>query len=309
MEKNKIGITTSSDCPRSGYIMLWNKFDQRVTLPTKCKTWRCSGCRDRIKAVVKARMVSGCSALGRCYLITLTYQSGKGIQQDAVSVRRDWTRLLRQLKERSPRIAWFRIIEITKKNQPHLHLIVGGLGNRKDACRQRDSRIYTVDWFTGGCADDCLVHEWAKQWFDVTGESFVVDAILVHGAAGAGAYLTKYLTKGLIKRDALMKLGFLRLFSTSRNWPGLEKMQLARTERGEWIGQTFVYADRPGGKEFKEQAERDRTSPMARRVGTPLAEYFGEQLRRSKGNKVIRKVMNSAIDREASVPEKHSDRS
>jgi len=76
------------------------------------------------------------------------------------------------------------------------------------------------------CGKNCLEHEWARLWYEVTGDSFVVDARQIAGADGAARYMTKYLVKGMMTWDELSELGFMRRWSTSRNWPKLPPERL-----------------------------------------------------------------------------------
>lgn len=289
----RIGIASLDACPRAGFIRLYNKFGMSVTMPTKCKTWRCNGCRDRALAVVRGRIQSGCYSLGRCYFITLTFRMGEGCQQDADSVRVVWTRFLRTWKSKHPEMSWFRVVEATKRSQPHLHLLMGGLGIRRDVC-DRDHSWKDVDWAFEDCPQKCLEHEISYDWFNETGDSYVVAVRLVQGPAGAASYITKYMVKAITHREVLYGLGFKRLFSTSRNWPGLAKMQLKGTADDKWTRTEFQYAGRAGAKVFEDHAELTKDSPLADRVGTPLAQYFEAKIKKAHGKKILKGITNAA---------------
>lgn len=245
----KYGEATSKDCPKGGYVWL-TKFGRRYVVPTTCKTWSCNGCRDRVKAVVLARIESGILRAGSCFLITVTLRlaQGKGIR-DAAFVAVAWRKLLRLLKLRSKNLCWMRVIEVTKQGQPHLHLVAGGLNGQKSSC-ETHPHPYGLAWLHHCKSSDvCIEHEWARLWYAITGDSFVVHAVPVLGAAGAAAYLGKYLVKTMLHRDKLLALGFKRRWSRSRNWPTGE-VHLRGSELG-WETVEFSWK----GGAFHNQAE------------------------------------------------------
>ncbi len=94
--------------------------------------------------------------------------------------------------------------------------------------------VGTVYWKRlKGC--DCLAHEFARAWYKVTGDSWVVHATAVLGAIGAASYMSKYLTKTFAwsqeKRDSV---GMFRRWSSSRGWPASERLRLQRTIESGW---------------------------------------------------------------------------
>lgn len=233
-------------------------------------------------------MVNGILSLGPCYLITLTFRQGRnGTQRDADSVARVWKAFLRTLKYRksNKQIAWFRVIEATKKSQPHLHLIVGGLGERVACCRPGTTRRpcahhWKRERVLEDCKRDCLEHEWSRAWFDATGDSWVVNAKRIVGPEGAAAYLAKYLTKAVRQRNVLEALGFSRRWSRSRNWPGGEQMELKATKDGRWVATAFVYRGAPMWERFEENARISSGSLLMQRTGTELADKLGKRRRK-----------------------------
>ena len=217
-------------CPRWGWVELSTR-NRSYVKETICKTWSCMVCRNKLINMVKMRMEYGCLKVGLSWLITLTLKPGEGrTLKDARYVKTAWTALLRSLKKRSPNLSWIRVIEATKKGIPHLHLLVGGLSTtRIAACvSDKSKRIYTRKWFRMNCRSDCLMHEWAHVWSDVT-DSFNVDVKEVYGVKGAVGYLAKYLIKGFLDRERLVELGFERRWSCSRNWPRETQIRLRGT--------------------------------------------------------------------------------
>lgn len=231
------GIATEKVCPRAGYVRLMSKLGTVVVVRTSCKTWRCKSCRDRVQRAVKAKITYGILILGSCLFITLTLEAGREldrsdmIQRDAIFVAKAWRALLSKLRRRQSNLpmAWFRVVELTKKGQPHLHLIVGGIGDRKVTCHRPRDPV---------CRYDCVQHEWAALWYSITG-SYIVDVKPVMGAVGASVYLTNYMKKGMMHHDELEELGFVRRWSRSRNWPdgalALRGSVEDRWERSEFI--------------------------------------------------------------------------
>lgn len=292
------GIATSMECPRAGYANLYAGDQASVTIKTNCKTWSCIACRERVKAVVKARIETGCSTLGHSWLITVTYRMGEGAQRHAPSVQTDWTALLRSLKKTWKEISWFKIIEATKQNQPHLHLVVGNVGpkTRVPCCagsKDTDGRCrhrHNLNWLREcKSAEVCIEHEWARIWYELTKDSFVVDARAVDGPAGAAAYLTKYLTKAMSSWEVLEGLGFARRWSRSRNWPGGYDLKLAHKD---WRETTWVHKDHA----FRSIVARSELAdnPLAEREGTPFAFERAEKVKKKVMAKRVKGVLKNA---------------
>ncbi len=66
------------------------------------------------------------------------------------------------------------------------------------------------------------------------GESYIVHTIGVRSAGGAGAYMAKYMAKGMLE-DRAAELGMARRYSTSRNWKAAKRVRYRETEMKEWI--------------------------------------------------------------------------
>lgn len=253
-------------------------------VPARCKTWKCRSCRSAVLMAVKNRIEYGVLTLGRSYFITVTLRVGQGDGlKDARYVGKAWARLLKKLREKSryKTMAWFKVPELTKKKQPHLHLILGGIGNVNAACTPHTpSHSYSRRWRQKEC--ECLEHEWSKIWQGITG-SYVVDATLVKGAGSVAGYMvSEYLQKGMYDHDELEARGFIRRWSASVNWPGGSRIVLAQTAMGGWN-----YAQWIGGNtsrkgwahDYAVSSERSR-DPLLVRVGTDLAKKMSDRKKR-----------------------------
>ena len=248
-------------------------------MATVCKTWLCRACREKVKALVLARIEKGILTAGRCYLISLTFVNRRGHdQRNAASVAVAWRRLLRRL--RNPNLMWFRVIELTKRNQPHLHLIVGGIGNRTANC-EKHPHPYDADW-RSACKFSplCVEHEWSRAWFEATADSYVVDARPVLGAAGAAHYLGKYLTKAMGSRETLVALGFSRRWSRSQNWPTGD-VYLRGTELG-WDHTEWSWKGGDGYGYAAAAAQKDQNAYMLERLGDDVVRDIANKGRKRK---------------------------
>ncbi len=218
-ELGKIGIANSSECPKGGHVWLTSGTKQ-LLVPTTCKAWKCLGCRDRKKRQVLDKVEYGCRELGTCWLITLTFRLGSETPRDAASVDGAWRSFLMRLRRWSPKeadqLAWFKIVELTKRGQPHLHLVVSGITPDEEARR----RVYsTGPGETRTEEDSAIAGPWSQMWEGATKDSYVVDVERVFSDRGAAGYLGKYLSKDMFYQDAKRELGFIRRFSSSRRWP------------------------------------------------------------------------------------------
>lgn len=235
------------------------------------------------------KVAFGCSALGACVLITLTLQSDRiASRLTAASVAVEWRRFLYRLKKSLPNLAWMKVTELTKAGIPHLHLVMGNLDGRTPRCQT--GLFKSQRWREMRCAVVCLEHEIARAWFEVTGDSWVVDCRAVVGAAGAGAYLGKYLGKDFGDyRGRMEELGFARRYNRSHNWPHVPRMEYEATVEGKW-----EKTERRSQAAFRPY-EVDAGTPEAiripgfARVGTEMA----AKLDRRKRRKIARNRLRS----------------
>lgn len=207
LQPPKVGAGSSSHCAKEGIAWLTIDKVYAAAVRTRCKTWTCLGCRETNRNRIMDRMQFGLSQLGTCFFITVTLRtvgkaSGNGYMiRDARYVAKVWRALTYRLKRHYPLIQWFRIVEVTKKGQPHLHLLVGGLTGTKIEIWRTWRELYRKS--TGG-------------------DSYVVDVRHVLSQGGLAGYLAKYLVKNALVWEKLLRLGFSRRWTSSRGWPRFE---------------------------------------------------------------------------------------
>lgn len=270
-----LGAASSKLCPRAGYAKLYTKFGQELVVRTNCNTWRCLSCRDRVKNLVLMRIEYGCSILNPSWFITLTFRKTKGVpSRDAQYVARRWARFwYLYLKSHKSQPPWFRVIELTKQKQPHLHLVTGGLDlTTKESIRD--------EWAT----------LWAQTVQDVRDDVFKATWVWpVLSAAKAAGYMAKYLLKNLQHREELEAKGFIRRWSRSRNWPS-GPLALKGTEDGwahtkwEWKGGAF--ADQNALK-----ADNSEGHPLLEHIGTDLAVELSARKAGQRASKQLESLM------------------
>jgi len=247
------GIASSDACPRSGSIRLTTRSGRKVEMETRCKTWRCKGCRDRMIGLFVLRVETGCSILGRCAFITVTYKVDERLREDVESVKRDWTAFSREFL-RPNNLKWLRVTELTKRGMPHHHLVTGTLGEEEQvSCYGSRLLIRRYLERFNSCA--CLSHRAARAWKAITG-SYIVHAIEVSGAKGAGRYMGKYLHKTFL--DPV----FTRRWATSHGWPGAGKLQLKQTMEGGWEKREFWYGKFEHGAHYSSRELEERGGPQ-----------------------------------------------
>lgn len=273
-------------CPRWGRVRLNTRFGASYVVQTVCKTWGCLVCRFKRASYIKGMMARGFLIGGDFFLITLTLRLGRPEMHDADFVNRAWTRLLRQLKKKHPKLTWFKVIEATKKGTPHLHVLMSGLGVQRRDNPHKDHFGNTPygEGFIGAVCD-CVLHEVGKLWFKET-TAFVTDAAKVFNPAGACRYLAKYLVKGFIDRTRLEELGYGRRYSMARNWDRGEKLQLRGSKEDIWESIEIIprwYRE----EQLKGLEEASQTAYFCESVGDLVSlEIVAKNRRRMKLKKV-----------------------
>ena len=100
---------------------------------------------------------------------------------------------------------------------------------------------FDAKWFFARMAKcGCLAHEFSRHWWEVTGDSFIIHARAVTGAAEAAAYLGKYISKGFQREDREDLTGMARRWSSSAGWPGNIDLHLRQTDEGGWDERIFA---------------------------------------------------------------------
>lgn len=228
-------MVNKNECMRKGVIYLTSaRHGETVGIETTCKTRRCVACQPKLKAKMAMLVEYGISTLGHSYFITFTFVMRQS-QKDAPYVRACWKKVLDFMRSKwgqgkKKKLAWIYVVELTKKNQPHLHVVMNfGTASLVAACQTRAT--YRRDWRERKC--DCLEHVLSSVWHGITGDSFVVDCRAVSSARGDAGYLAKYFAKGLALRDNLEALGFYRSWARSNTWPG-DQLHLRETDLSGW---------------------------------------------------------------------------
>lgn len=120
--------------------------------------------------------------------------------------------------------------ELTKNGMPHYHLILGAIGEgEKIACYSKmDFRMARFRASFGTCG--CLSHGLSRDWLRITGDTEIVHAQQIYGAAEAASYVAKYLNKSFNDRTAMEAMGFARRYSSSRGWPAGQRLRLLESK-------------------------------------------------------------------------------
>lgn len=284
-----------NQCPKRGVLFMY-KFGREYAVRTTCHNWSCVQCRDRVLAVVMAKMEVGILILGECYLITLTFVLKRGTKRGAEYVATVWRRFLKELNRRWPKVEWFKVVELTKKGQPHLHLLMGGFGEKRMGCCGRNNdHGYGAMW-KASCRSnpECLEHQISRMWESASGDSWVVDAREVVGAAGASSYLSKYLKKGMYT-GRLAEAGFARRYSRSKGWPS-GKIGLRGSVVG-WDGVVWKGSwELPGDVEARLQ--KSEGAYLMEVVGHDIVKAIQERrVRKVKAKKILRMLNNDESNR------------
>ena len=281
------GIATSSKCFRPGEVSLLSNDGEFGVIPTNCKTWRCKGCRDRMLALFRARVSIGCSTLVPSAFMTGTYEADSRLNTDASYVARDWRALWRIVHRRNPwtkDLKWLRVMELTRRGIPHWHLVLGTI-HGSVRCWQGDKlsiRSYEKRFDT--C--ECLAHVFARAWYSVTGDSYIVHTRPVVGHEKAAAYMAKYVSKTFGEEGRMAALGMKRRWSSSRGWPGSGKLRLQVTEDEDWKERYFRYG--------RVACETEDAGTFTRVGDDATREYFEKASSKRPKQDVIRRLSKHA---------------
>lgn len=277
-------------CDRKGTVWLRNR-NGEVQIRTTCKVWGCQPCEWKMIALFKLRVSSGASALGRCAFITLTYRTEGKDRKDAASVAKDWKAFWRIMKRTNPEIArmkWLRVMELTKKKQPHFHVVMGPVTG-KLRCYGEDD-FDARRFFKRMEACGCLSHAMARAWQAVTTTSYIVFVVPVTNPRGAGAYLAKYMVKDMAAYWQMRRRGFHRRWSTSRGWPGNGRLRLIETD---WTHHEFYdgwTSRRPEGAEPLSMMEMTGPPALLEAVNRQAKERKARKLRGMVNAEDVRKT-------------------
>lgn len=135
----------------------------------------------------------------------------------------------------------------------------------------------------------------ARMWWEVTGDSWVVDVREVSSPGGCAAYLGKYLGKSMADyRFRLLELGYLRRFQRSNNWPAVERMQFEATIEDLWEEDKQWHKDAvvlPGY--LMDGTPEASGFNRFKRVGTAMAERSLKGAKRAKALERMKRVTGS----------------
>ena len=172
--------------------------------------------------------------------------------------------------------------ELTKKKIPHLHLLVNGLGDQVETC---SGKAHSWKNWLKNTTCLCLEHVWARLWYRVTGDSFLVCVRPVWETRGAVNYMAKYLQKTFDHRDEYEARGYLRRWSCSRNWPR-SKAEIAGKDT--WLRSEMVNG--VTSDMVLDHLGDASANPLFHLVGTDLemevSEYYVKSADRVKADKV-----------------------
>jgi len=283
-------------CPKRGFIRLKSHAGTVAYYETCCKSWRCSSCQKKVKALVVDRIEYGASlTVGPLWFITLTFQTGSSGLRDAKSVERAFRAWCASMKSRWSTMSWFKVIEWTKRSQAHLHLIAGGVSTEAERTCVTD-RGLRGKILGKPCkfARMCLEHEISYVWSSSTKDSYIVSVGAVVGPRGIANYMSKYVTKDMYVWDRRESDGFKRRWSCSRNWPRYEKLELRATADGSgwrdsrWSGyrEGYAIADFYG--------DTPNIDPSFEKVGSERAEVFAEKVRRRRIVRQAKGLLNAS---------------
>ena len=233
-------------------------------------------------SLFKARVITGCSTLGRCAFITVTYKADARSPEDATYVARDWKALCRRYPRLKSKLKWLRVMEVTQKGTPHHHLVMGTIEDGESIrcwsgqlpIRQYERRFATCE---------CLAHTLARHWYVVTGDSYIIHATPVLGARGAGGYMAKYLGKTFGAEGRLKALGMRRRWSSSRGWPGGGRQRLGPSVGEGWYERVFHYGGIPDGQDVEGTFEKVS-------MNEAVAEYFAERKSKRSARALVRRL-------------------
>jgi hypothetical protein len=225
-------------CPREGiaWLVANDKYNTITALRTTCKTKGCPICRHKVKSKFTMLVEYGCLTLGDSYFTTLTLIAGSDLQKNAAYVRQVWREMLEWLRRSFQTVQFVKVVELTRKYQPHLHLILHlGPTSLTAACEL--NHPFNDRWRNKQC--DCLEHRLSAAWSRITRDSYVVNISKIVNPSRTAGYIGKYMAKTIHHRRQLAALGFKRAWSRSRGWP-FDQIRLAQTEQGGWAKKYFT---------------------------------------------------------------------
>lgn len=264
--------------------------DDAIVVETSCKTKRCITCRKKVQnrftMLVEYGIMSS-STQDRSYFITTTFKLVSPVRR-APYVAGVWRKALEFLRSKyGKNLQWIKVVELTAKKMPHLHLVMTVIGGGPKATCQPKGHRYDARWRSGMGKCECLEHSLADAWYRISGDSFVVNVSELKSRKKAARYLAQYIGKDLVHLQGLLKSGFKRSWSRSRTWPG-EKLQLKRTaELGKDAWRSVWYmpparATAFTGRRIVDALAYSEGHALSERTGTDLAVQLGAERDRAR---------------------------
>jgi hypothetical protein len=165
-----------------------------IVFHPRCKRWSCPQCGQINRRVWVARTMHAVSELQETGtpidFVTLTHRGKLGAEETRLRWRKSWPKLSSRMRRAVPDIEYCYVHEQHKNGRLHTHFITTGM----------------------------LSKRWWKDNGATTGFGFMNDASEARNPLGAGAYVSKYLSKQLGVNA--WPRGWRRI-TTSRGWPSL----------------------------------------------------------------------------------------
>lgn len=158
------------------------------THPVLCHSPFCKKCND-IKVQKLWPKIEDFSKRRQLRFITVTYSADVGPAEVLRRFSSDWNKFVTYLRRRKYKFNFFKIIEFTKRNILHFHVLI-----------------------------DCYIPQGliSNVWRDVTGTSYIVFITKVLSREDALRYTIKYITKSKQGHQAIYVAKNVRRFSFSR---------------------------------------------------------------------------------------------
>lgn len=143
-----------------------NMSSWKVVVPVKCNSWCCDGCRKRLSK----KWIRRVNPQKVERFITLTVDPSRfSSRPEAVKeLYNGYKKLVQAIRRKFKEWEYFSVIEFTKKDWPHIHIL------------QRGSYVPQT---------------WISKKWDAFGLGKIVDVRRVRGKGKVKSYLTKYLSK------------------------------------------------------------------------------------------------------------------
>lgn len=172
---------------------------------------------------------------------------------------------------------------MTKRRIPHHHLIIGPVQGEVNCW---DGRFDIKQYRERFDKCECLSHSFARPWYEVTGDSYIVHTLQASAGEGAGRYMGKYLQKTFGMEGRLKALGMDRRWSSSKGWPGGGRMRLATKD---WD----LIVALPGHKTARELGSSEE---ILQREGEELTAQLGAKRHHRRNVEYLRRHADVAND-------------